>query len=422
MMENTLVERILQNSELNYLSPFQKTLASLYESNGTSDIENYAALMRDVITRVEITSTIPFVASVVPLTTPEGKLPVFSLEYDKSATSTASNIKVFLLGSIGAFSVGDTVTGDVSAAEGNILYIEGDKVLVEVTSGTFQEEAINTATTTITSIWSNKVGVGQLFENYSGPYTTPTSEGMTVTQKNSFALKVGNIQASSKSRDIATNLTVEYIQDLIAQYGVEAKEKVISAVSDAIKQEIEKEVFTYIRSIATQLPDMVMTDSYGTNSGLNNILHDLIIRANKSKGRIGTDTNIAGQYFVIGSSRVIGAINSVGKVVPFPEYSAKNTKLHGTLTNGNMTLIEDPFSLDDYMVVGNVGFSGFDNGGVVYSPYGIIIKEVTDSENFQEVLGITTRYDINRSPLDTKTVGSDFFELTAVDFTNLANW
>ena len=102
--------------------------------------------------------------------------------------------------------------------------------------------------------------------------------------------------------------------------------------------------------------------------------------------------------------------------------SSLNSKFAGIMQNGAY-LIEDPYATSDYFVVGNSGVEEYDNGGVIYSPYLIDFVIATNTDTLQEEVAVINRYDFKRSPLDTKTVNgsSDFFEMTAVDFTSLTH-
>jgi len=274
---------------------------------------------------------------------------------------------------------------------------------------------------TISSIRSNIPGVGGIFKDYSGPYTTAVVETKQKSDLNKISLVVNKLSVEAKSRELATDISVEFIQDLINMYGADGYDKIVSVLSTVIIQEIESEIFDFMKSIATPQPDLVLSNSIGASDSLESIYGDIYSRLYFSIGRIGTNTNISGKFFAIGSSNTIAALSVVGDIEQI-EDAPENSKLVGLL-DGNIILIEDPYSTQDYLLVGLVGPDNMDNAGVIFSPYLIDTVFVKDSKTLEDVIAIMARYDIKRNILDTKSKAgeSDFFELTNIDFSGLIN-
>ena len=142
--------------------------------------------------------------------------------------------------------------------------------------------------------------------------------------------------------------------------------------------------------------------------------------------RLGTNSSINGPYFVIASSNVVGALDTVKAVNHDIDYSIypENTRIQGFLKNGAI-LIQDPYAVSDYFIVGIAGSEELDNGAVIYAPYLVDILQATDPNTFEEYIGIMNRHDVINSPLATKTNiqgKNEMIEITYLDFTGLTNY
>lgn len=406
----------------------QKQVEKLYE-NVSGDISPYTSLIHDIISRVEVTSVLPYISSFIPTSTPTGKVPAFSLKYNGTPSQNVKKgdvVKVISVVDASSFVIDGEISGGTSGAVGTVLYKEANQLLVKVISNTFIDgENVDNITpfalakTSITAIRSNVVGVGGLLFDYVGELTTTNGE-LKDNTSNTFSLEVNSASIDAKTAKIFTGLTVEFVQDLIAMYGEDAKSRLVNMLGNAISLELESRYFKFLKTIATQKSDIILSNS--TALSLKDKYNDIISRIYKSIGSIGTNTNIAGQFFVVASSNVISAINSAGKVLPNAKYSANNSKFNGML-DGKIILIEDVYSDVDYMVVGNAGIDGFDNG-IIFSPYLTDFIITTNPVTLQQEIAVINRYDIKRSPLDTKTIDgqSDFVELSVIDFQNLVNY
>lgn len=480
----------------------QKALANLMkESTETSDIEAYKSLLRTVIERVGQTSIIPMITSVIPATTSQGKVPVMSnIAVGAKDTVKTGTIQVFTVDDASGFVVDDIIVS--SDAKGTVLYSETNKLLVDVTEGTFATsdqvgeltsvvaEAVGTGTgvlnvftldnapvyplsdavyvdavlktrdvdytidnatgtitftvapalnavitadydyitysATISLIHTNVIGVGTMFSNYTGPYSTSVAEGLTGATAKEIQIKVTLAEFTAEERKAFTGLTLEFIQDLQALYGKDATQKIIEVITNLIEQEIEQEFFVYLKTIATQKADLPLSLSYGTQSalGTGGVFEDILASIMKSIGAIGTDTGLSGEFFVVASSKVVSALRHITKVYKKPEYSALNSKYVGHLLNSDIMLIEDPYSYTDYFTVGCSGPKGADNSGTIFVPYTVDFINVVDPATFETKIAVMNRYDMIRSPLDTKTGNgsSDFYHMQVVDFSNLTNY
>jgi hypothetical protein len=422
-----------KNSAASYVgSKIQKAIAMLSE-NVDSDIETYSSVLTDVITRVGLTSIIPFISATIPGKTSSGKVPIIFSKFGgkNGKTTSTSIVKVLQVLDSSTFSVDGDITSSGTGV-GKVLYVEPQQILVLVTAGSFivGETVDNAATyataeTTIQYIFSDVVGVQKMFVNYSGAYSTAAAEALTKSTTNE--IKINAIFASyvAKERKIMTDITLEFLQDIKAMYGVDGLDKIKTILAAAIEQEIQQEHYEYLKTIATQKPDLILHNSLGTQSGLTDIFKDIISSINRSIGIISTEVNMTGEFFVIGSSAVCAAIQLATTVVEKQEYKTLNSQYVGHMVATNAMLINDNFALEDYVLIGCAGPKGMNNSGVIFVPVSTDFVVATDPSTLEDVVGILNRYAFIRSSLDTKydtTGASDFYHMQVVDFSGLPNY
>ena len=413
---------LVENSTSAYSS--QGLVTMLYEDNTTGDLASYKMLLGKLIKRSEKVSIYDEMVNTFKVAVPEGKVPVIGLKYDAVNDTDWKTTKViYVSGTIGA--VGDSITSS-GGAEGTILYIEDDtsdsvttlKVLVDVTSGTFAVgETISGET--ISAIYTNTVGTGNLLSGYDGDYAVNDGETNKDTI-NEYKTLISVSEYLCKTRQSKTQLTMEFIQDIKSVFKQAGVKTIINILYNAMDKHLEQRIIKYIRSIATQRADIVIDNSANSMISLKDQYYEIYSRINASKNRIGTNTNIAKGYFVTASSAVCAGLETI---LPIKEYKKKdNTNAVGYLPNG-MLLIEDGYSIDNYFVVGTKGVEDNVNGGLVYLPYSYDLVTVTDPSDFKETLVPFHRYDLVRNKLDTKidTTGSDFYEMTVVTYNDVEN-
>lgn len=391
----------------------------LYEANDTADLLSYKKMLAKLVERNNKTSCIDEFTNVVDVSTPNGFVPIIGLKYDK-LNAVSANLKVFY-SSTDLGNVGDTITGSVSGATATIHYEEMDtydttsiyKYLVEVTSGTFTDADVE-----ITKRISVTLGASNIFSNFSGKFKDASVDvniaEYSKEDANEFKVVTEKSEYEVITKQAKNNITKEYIQDIIRVFKTKGIDTVISIIDAGMNMEIEQTAFKYLRSIATIQNDITLTRNVTELGAIRESYYNIYSRINGSIGRISTNTNISNGYFVIASSNIVGALKTILKIEPYTK--KEDTNVVGYLPNGAI-LIEDSFSLIDYIVVGTKGVDNIQNGGLLYTPYTYDLITATNTETMQEVLVPMQRFDLVRNKLDTKIdeSGSDFFEVTYVD-------
>lgn len=391
---------------------------ALNEANGSSDVEAYKSMLRAVIERTESSTVLPYISSYVQATTPEGKIPVILVKYVGKDESKV-NVTILNVASSASFTEGGVISSP--AATGNVLHVEADLVLVETLTGTWVpgvnlDNAIPyvAAETTLIKSISNVVKAGTILRQYGGEYDVADAEIMTATQKNKFRAELKFINYKARTKTIHTGFTLEALQDILAVYK-DGKEKLISAFTNIITQEVEQDYIEWLKTIATPASDCVLTASLGMQSGIRDTYTDILGKINAAIGRIRQNTSIDGDWYTITAPQTTQALRTID-LVTNTETQLVNSKYMGKHLTGGFTMVEDNYALNEYVIVGHSGIKGYDSGGALFIPYNIDVVEVVNPTTLQTEIGIKVRYDYVRSPLDTQTTASasDFFEMFQV--------
>ncbi len=391
----------------------------LYESNDTKDIPTYKSLLTKLVNRNNLTTCLDEITNVVEVTSPNGKVPIISLQYDKLNSVTA-NLKVFY-SDTNLGDVEDIITGSISGATATIHYKEEDsynsilkyKYLVEVTSGVFTDDDIE-----ITKRITVTVGAGNIFSHFTGDFN---SAGVAVDvseyskeDANEYKVIIDSSEYEVITKQGKSNFTREFIQDMKRVFKEKGTSKLIEMLNAGMDSEIEQTAFKYLRSIATVNSDITLSDDVSNLGAIREAYYNIYSRINGSIRRISTNTSIPNGYFVIGSSNVVAALSTILTLRPYTKKQESNVV--GYLPN-NALLIQDNFSLVDYVLVGTKGVDNIQNGGLIYTPYTYDLITATNTETMQDVLVPMQRFDLVRNKLDSKIdeTGSDFFEVTYID-------
>jgi hypothetical protein len=227
------------------------------------------------------------------------------------------------------------------------------------------------------------------------------------------------------SRKLQAGWTIEAMQDLNAQHGLDLESEMTQALSAEIVQEIDQEIITDLLALAGTVEtfDGAGSGVYGGSAGTGNYrpafvgdrLANLGVVINRVCNEIARKTRRGAGNFIVVSPLVVSVLQSAAKSVfaPAVEGSFKgpnNTMLVGTL-NGTIKVysylwnqagagVQLGFggspagSTDDVILVGYKGGNGEVDSGYFYCPYvplmssGVVVNPTT----FQPVVSLMTRY------------------------------
>jgi hypothetical protein len=236
-----------------------------------------------------------------------------------------------------------------------------------------------------------------------------------------MTLDVVSQAVEAGSRKLQAGWTVEAMQDLNAQHGLDLESEMTQALSAEIVQEIDQEVITDLVALAGTVEsfDGAGAGVYGGGGAGNyapayvgDRLANLGVLINRVANEIARKTRRGAGNFVVVSPMIVSILQSAAKSVfaPAVEGSFKgpnNTQLVGTL-NGTIKVYSYLWNQagagvdmgapapgnDDTILVGYKGGNGETDAGYFYCPYiplmssGVVVNPVT----FQPVVSLMTRY------------------------------
>jgi len=221
------------------------------------------------------------------------------------------------------------------------------------------------------------------------------------------------------SRKLQAGWTIEAMQDLNAQHGLDLESEMTQALSAEIVQEIDQEIITDLLALAGTVEtfDGAGAGTYGTGGSytpafVGDRLSNLGIIINRVANEIARKTRRGAGNFVVVSPMIVSILQSAAKSVFAPAVEGafkgpNNTMLVGTLngtikvysylwnqSGANLDLGVVQPGNDDTILVGYKGGNGETDTGYFYCPYiplmssGVVVNPTT----FQPVVSLMTRY------------------------------
>lgn len=387
-------------------------------STSASNIANFRKNLLPMIRRIIPGTIATELVGVQPMSTPVSQ--VFSLRYKyeedmqhdatrspfggfdiasgDEAFGNAKPIRAFYSGAVdaGAQDAGASGYANTQADEGGIT--SGDATGA-AWGGTFAQ---NAATMTF----------GSLTVNTGGSLLGGSGSHIEGSGGRKMSLEIVSQAISAGTRKLQAGWTIEAMQDMNSQHGLDLESEITKAVSAEIVQEIDAEIIGDLLSLAGTVRTYDYTDTaapnYTPHFAGDRFAH-LGIKINEIANEIARKTRRGAGNFVVVSPMLVTALQSATKSVfaPAVEGSFKgpnNTMLVGTL-NGTIKVYNylwnqaqpgssAPLGSDQILV----GYKGSGNGeldaGYFYAPYiplmssGVIVNPVT----FQPVVSLMTRY------------------------------
>ena len=240
-----------------------------------------------------------------------------------------------------------------------------------------------------------------------------------------MSLEVVSQAVEAGSRKLQAGWTIEAMQDLQAQHGLDIESEMTQALSAEIVQEIDAEIINDLLALAgtVQTFDGNPAGTYGGGGAGNyapayvgDRLANLGVIINHVTNEIARRTRRGAGNFIVVSPLIVSVLQSAAKSVfaPAVEGSFKgpnNTMLVGTL-NGTIKVYSyiwnasasgldlglpaasPQVGADDTILVGYKGGNGETDTGYFYAPYiplmssGVVVNPLT----FQPVVSLMTRY------------------------------
>lgn len=213
------------------------------------------------------------------------------------------------------------------------------------------------------------------------------------------------------TRKLQAGWTVEAMQDLKSQHGLDIENEMVKGVTAEIVQEIDAEIINDLLALAGTVRAFDFAATGGTTYApafAGDRFANIGIRINEVANEIARKTRRGAGNFIVVSPMLVSVLQSAAKSVFAPAVSGSfegpnNTKLVGTL-NGTIKVYSYLWNQaqpgltapagTDKILVGYKGGQGETDAGYFYCPYvplmssGTIINPVT----FQPVVSLMTRY------------------------------
>ena len=215
-------------------------------------------------------------------------------------------------------------------------------------------------------------------------------------------LEVLKQTVTAGSRRLQAKWTIESMQDLSAQHGLDLEAEITAALSAEIVSEIDNEIITDLVALAGTVDtfDMAATNFTGIPNYIGDRLAVIGVLINKLANEIARKTRRGQGNWIVVSPMVASVLQSAAKSVFAPAVSGSfegpnNTKLIGTL-NGTIkvyTYIYFDTGMEP-IVMGYKGGNGEMDVGYFYCPYIPLMSSnvVTDPNTYQPGLSLLTRY------------------------------
>lgn len=423
--KNTLLEGVPSSKKEVVSKLLENQRAQLINETATAgsvaatDIANFRKAVLPMIRRI-IPGTIGTeIVGVQALTGPVGMVYTLRYKYAEAVTHDSNNsqfggfdisagdeafgnakpIRQFYAGNTGAAQpAGRSGLGSAANAEGNI-----DQATA-VGNAWGSSSNSTTYTTGTTDFGPYDVPVGGSLLGGSGSHLEG-SGGRKMT------LEVVSQAAEAGTRKLQAGWTIEAMQDLNNQHGLDLESELTKALSAEIVQEIDAEIINDLLGLAGTVRSFDFSTTDGPTYApafVGDRFANIGVRINEVANEIARKTRRGVGNFIVVSPMIVSVLQSAAKSVfaPAVEGSFKgpnNTMLVGTL-NGSIKVYSYIWNQaqpgvtapagSDKILVGYKGGNGETDAGYFYCPYvplmstGTIVNPVT----FQPVVSLMTRY------------------------------
>lgn len=242
------------------------------------------------------------------------------------------------------------------------------------------------------------------------------------------SLEVISQAVEAGSRKLQAGWTIEAMQDLNAQHGLDLENEMTQAMSAEIVQEIDAEIISDLLALAGTVDTWngTTTPSGLTPTFVGDRFANLGVIINRVANEIGRKTRRGVGNFIVVSPMIVSVLQSAAKSVFAPAIQGSfkgpnNTMLVGTL-NGSIKVYSylwnqaqsgaDAYpgvaATNDQILVGYKGGNGETDTGYFYCPYIPLMSSgvVVNPSTFQPVVSLMTRYGKTSFTSTTTSLGN----------------
>ena len=224
-----------------------------------------------------------------------------------------------------------------------------------------------------------------------------------------MGLEIVSQAVEAKTRKLQAGWTIEAMQDMNAQHGLDVESEMTQALSAEITQEIDAEIINDLYALAGTVDVWDYTSTAGATYApayIGDRFANLAVVINRVANEIGRKTRRGVANWIVVSPMIVSVLQSAAKSVFAPAVDGSfkgpnNSMLVGTL-NGSIKVYSYMWNQNqpgaavnvDSILVGYKGGNGETDTGYFLCPYipimssGVVVNPVT----FQPVVSLMTRY------------------------------
>jgi hypothetical protein len=216
-----------------------------------------------------------------------------------------------------------------------------------------------------------------------------------------MSIQILKAPVEAKSRKLSARWTFEAAQDAQAQQGIDIEAEIMAALAQEITAEIDQEVLTSLRNLASVEETYDQSLVSGTATFVGDEHAALAIQINRVSNLIAQRTRRGSGNWAVVSNQALTILQSAttsafARTTEGTFEAPTNTKFVGTL-NGAMRIYVDAYKSDtdnnNQVLIGYKGASEAD-AAAFYCPYIPLMSSgvVLDPATFEPVVGFLTRY------------------------------
>ena len=241
---------------------------------------------------------------------------------------------------------------------------------------------------------------------YSGDGTAGKGAGTSALEGsagNRLSIQILKQAVEAKSRKLSARWTFEAAQDAQAQQGIDIEAEIMAALAQEITAEIDQEILTSLRSLASVEETYDQAAVSGTATFVGDEHAALAVQINRVANKIAQRTRRGAGNFAVVSNQALTILQSAttsafARTTEGTFEAPTNTKFVGTLNNAMRVYVDSYMAdstaqNDNQVLVGYKGSSEAD-AAAFYCPYIPLMSSgvVLDPDTFEPVVGFMTRY------------------------------
>jgi hypothetical protein len=333
---------------------------------------------------------------------------------DNAPTGVKKSNGVIMIVSVGTdFATQNTaIVGETSGAVGAVVYAEGTKLLVKVTSGTFVEgENVDDAavysspSASISYVTDNVQGYKQVFTDYAAFSTVYAGEIASANIKQ-ITINIEKITVTAETKKLKAKYSEEMRQDLQKLHKKDAAEIFSGIASQEFALELNQDMLSQMKTAAAT--GGIIPWDYSTATGLSQKqkVESLLATLSRESGNVARASMMGFANWIVTDVETFGTLDIFGfidrSMLPNKILDPTLNAFMGVLV-GRWRVFVDLFEDDNVIYLGYKDMSGRPEAEwkapFYFCPYIPVESiEVRDPDSGQPNIIFGTRYAIQENP------------------------